>query len=123
MNIYIMHVGVGPDESQRPEALKAALVAVYKTHLLDNVINEVKGQDDHSNHSIESPGESNHFGDWPTTWWQQFCVLSKRSLKQRRHDSFSSLKIGQVLIVSLLCGLLWWKTDLAHLQDQVFSLN
>ncbi|CAA7025262.1 unnamed protein product [Microthlaspi erraticum] len=111
--------GVGPDESQRPEALKAALVAVYKTHLLENVINEVKGPDDHSNHSIGSPGDSKHFGDWPTTWWQQFCVLSKRSLKQRRHDSFSTLKIGQVLIVSLLCGLLWWKTDLAHIQDQI----
>ncbi|KAJ4899404.1 ABC transporter G family member 9 [Raphanus sativus] len=92
--------GIGSDESQRPEALKAE-------------------QDDHYNQSIESLGDSKHFGDWPTTWWQQFCVLSKRGLKQRRHDSFSGLKIGQVLFVSFLCGLLWWKTDLAHLQDQL----
>ncbi|ESQ54531.1 hypothetical protein EUTSA_v10024656mg [Eutrema salsugineum] len=112
--------GVGSDESQRPEALKAALVAVYKTNLLNNVINEVKGQDDHYNHSIENSGDSSkHFGDWPTTWWQQFCVLSKRGLKQRRHDSFSGLKIGQVIFVSFLCGLLWFKTNLNHLQDQI----
>ncbi|CAN6879973.1 unnamed protein product [Brassica oleracea] len=111
--------GIGSDESQRPEALKTALVAVYKTNLLDNVINDLKGHDDHYNQSVESLGDSKRFGDWPTTWWQQFCVLSKRGLKQRRHDSFSGLKIGQVLFVSLLCGLLWWKTDLAHLQDQL----
>ncbi|KAJ0263197.1 ABC transporter G family member 9 [Hirschfeldia incana] len=111
--------GIGSDESQRPEALKAALVAVYKTNLFNNVINDLKEQDDHYNQSIESLGDSKHFGDWPTTWWQQFCVLSKRSLKQRRHDSFSGLKIGQVFFVSFLCGLLWWKTDLAHLQDQL----
>ncbi|CAH8354978.1 unnamed protein product [Eruca vesicaria subsp. sativa] len=111
--------GIGSDESQRPEALKTALVAVYKSNLLDNVINDMKGQDDHYNQSIESPGDSKHFGDWPTTWWQQFCVLLKRGLKQRRHDSFSGLKIGQIFVVSLLCGLLWWKTDLAHLQDQL----
>lgn len=120
---YIISIGIGSDESQRPEALKTALVAVYKTNLLDNVINDLKGHDDHYNQSVESLGDSKRFGDWPTTWWQQFCVLSKRGLKQRRHDSFSGLKIGQVLFVSLLCGLLWWKTDLAHLQDQVFSFN
>ncbi|VVB11354.1 unnamed protein product [Arabis nemorensis] len=112
--------GVGSDESQRPEALKAALVEVYKTNLLDNVINEVKGPDDLSDQSIESPcGETNHFGDWPTTWWQQFSVLLKRGLKQRRHDSFSGLKITQILIVSLLCGLLWWQTSISRLQDQI----
>ncbi|KAG5414129.1 hypothetical protein IGI04_001696 [Brassica rapa subsp. trilocularis] len=111
--------GVGSDELQRPEALKEALVAVYKTTLLDNVINDLKGQDGHCTQSIESLGDSKHFGDWPTTWWQQFCVLSERGLKHRRHDSFSGLKIGQVFVVSFLCGLLWWKTDLSHLQDQI----
>ncbi|CAN8326112.1 unnamed protein product [Cochlearia groenlandica] len=112
--------GVGSDESQRPEALKAALVAVYKTNLLENVVNDVKGHDDQCNQSIENLGDTKlNFGDWPTTWWQQFCVLSKRGLKQRRHDSFSGLKVGQVIFVSLLCGLLWWKTNIYHLQDQI----
>lgn len=115
-----MDTGVGSDETQRPEALKAALVEVYKTNLLENVINEVKGQDDLCDQSIESPcGETNHFGDWPTTWWQQYSVLLKRGLKQRRHDSFSVLKITQILIVSILCGLLWWQTSISRLQDQV----
>lgn len=104
--------------------MKAALVALYNTNLLDNIINEVKEQGDLCNQPIENPpGETNHFGDWPTTWWQQFCVLLKRGLKQRRHESFSSLKIAQICIVSVLCGLLWWHTSISRLQDQVFSFN
>ncbi|CAH8275172.1 unnamed protein product [Arabidopsis lyrata] len=112
--------GVGSDESQRPEAMKAALVAFYKTNLLDNVINEVKGQDDLCNKPIESPrGATNTNGEWPTTWWQQFCVLLKRGLKQRRHDSFSGMKVAQIFLVSILCGLLWWQTKISRLQDQI----
>ncbi|EOA18934.1 hypothetical protein CARUB_v10007565mg [Capsella rubella] len=112
--------GIGSDESQRPEALKAALVELYKTHLLDNVITDLEGQDDLSNKPIENPHvETNHFGEWPTTWWQQFCVLLQRGLKQRRHDSFSGIKIAQIFIVSILCGLLWWQTKLSRLQDQI----
>lgn len=102
--------------------MKAALAAAYKTNLLDNVINEVKGQNDLCNQPIENPcRETNHIGDWPTTWWQQFTVLLERGLKQRRHDSFSGVKIGQIIIVSLLCGLLWWQTNISLLQDQVLG--
>ncbi|CAB81392.1 putative protein [Arabidopsis thaliana] len=111
---------VGSDESQRPEAMKAALVAFYKTNLLDSVINEVKGQDDLCNKPRESSRvATNTYGDWPTTWWQQFCVLLKRGLKQRRHDSFSGMKVAQIFIVSFLCGLLWWQTKISRLQDQI----
>jgi len=119
--IYYTSIGVGSDESQRPEAMKAALVAFYKTNLLDSVINEVKGQDDLCNKPRESSRvATNTYGDWPTTWWQQFCVLLKRGLKQRRHDSFSGMKVAQIFIVSFLCGLLWWQTKISRLQDQVF---
>ncbi|CAN8273681.1 unnamed protein product [Cochlearia groenlandica] len=111
--------GVGlDDQSKTPEALKADLVAVYKTNLLENVINEVKREECYKP-ILEDHGDTKHFGDWPTTWWQQFCILSKRGFKQRRHESFSGLRIGQVVMVSLLCGLLWWKTDISHLQDQI----
>jgi hypothetical protein len=47
-------------------------------------------------------------------------VLLRRGLQERRHESYSGLRIFQVLSVSLLSGLLWWKSDTSHVQDQVY---
>nr|GMD28539.1 ABC transporter G family member 21 [Ipomoea batatas] len=56
---------------------------------------------------------------WTTSWWLQFTVLLSRGLKERRHESFSGLRIFQVVSVSFLSGLLWWHCDTNHIQDQV----
>lgn len=56
---------------------------------------------------------------WTTSWWTQFKVLFKRGLRERRHESYSGLRIFQVMSVSFLSGLLWWHSDTSHLQDQV----
>lgn len=56
---------------------------------------------------------------WSTTWWEQFKVLLQRGLKERRHESYSSLRIFQVLSVAIISGLLWWHSDITHIQDQV----
>ncbi|KAG2706767.1 hypothetical protein I3760_05G117600 [Carya illinoinensis] len=56
---------------------------------------------------------------WTTSWWEQFKVLLRRGLKERKHESYSGLKIFQVMSVSILSGLLWWKSDTSHIQDQV----
>lgn len=56
---------------------------------------------------------------WTSSWWEQFRVLLKRGLQERRHESFSGLRIFQVLSVSILSGLLWWHSDPSHVQDQV----
>jgi len=56
---------------------------------------------------------------WPTNWAQQFLVLLRRDIKERRHESFSVLRVCQVLVVALISGLLWYKSDISHLQDQV----
>ncbi|CAN6478411.1 unnamed protein product [Victoria cruziana] len=58
-------------------------------------------------------------GSWSTDWWEQFSVLLTRSLKERRHESFSGLRIFQVLSVSVLCGLMWWHSKVSNVQDQV----
>nr|XP_043606320.1 ABC transporter G family member 21-like isoform X2 [Erigeron canadensis] len=60
-----------------------------------------------------------HKLQWTTSWWTQFKVLLKRGLRERRHESYSGLRIFQVMSVSILSGLLWWHSDLSHLQDQV----
>ncbi|EOY02185.1 hypothetical protein QUC31_013399 [Theobroma cacao] len=56
---------------------------------------------------------------WNTTWWEQFKVLLRRGLQERKHESYSCLRIFQVMSVSILSGLLWWHSDVSHIQDQV----
>ncbi|KAG2377132.1 ABC transporter G family member 21 [Vigna angularis] len=56
---------------------------------------------------------------WTTSWWEQSMVLLKRGLKERRHESYSRLRIFQVLSVSILSGLLWWNSNPSDIQDQV----
>ncbi|KAK7324595.1 hypothetical protein VNO77_28288 [Canavalia gladiata] len=56
---------------------------------------------------------------WPTSWTQQFFVLLRRDIKERKYESFSGLRIGQVLVVALISGLLWFRSDISHLQDQI----
>lgn len=56
---------------------------------------------------------------WTTSWWMQFKVLLGRGLKERKHESYSGLRIFQVMTVSILSGLLWWHSDTSHIQDQV----
>lgn len=48
-------------------------------------------------------------------------VLLRRGLKERRHESYSGLRIFQVLSVSFLSGLLWWHSDPSNIQDQVLD--
>lgn len=59
---------------------------------------------------------------WTTSWRMQFKVLLERGLKERKHESYSGLKIFQVVSVSILSGLLWWHSRTSNLQDQVCDL-
>ncbi|KAJ6842775.1 ABC transporter G family member 14-like [Iris pallida] len=59
---------------------------------------------------------------WGSSWWEQFTVLLRRGLKERRHDAFNKLRIFQVLSVATLGGLLWWHTPPSHLQDKTALL-
>ena len=52
-------------------------------------------------------------------WLTQFSILLQRSLKERRHESFNSLKITQVLAASLLAGSLWWRSDPFKIHDRL----
>ncbi|KAI3986786.1 hypothetical protein MKX01_039760 [Papaver californicum] len=73
--------------------IKQELVSAYKTNLLDKIKEEF----------LET--------QWNTSWIQQFLVLIKRDLKERKHESFSSLNVGQILVFSCICGLLWWQSS------------
>ncbi|KAM7253061.1 hypothetical protein ACFE04_008659 [Oxalis oulophora] len=54
-----------------------------------------------------------------TTWFNQFTILLLRSLKERRHESFNSLRIFQVITAALLAGLMWWHSDYRDIQDRL----
>ncbi|XP_058077270.1 ABC transporter G family member 9-like [Magnolia sinica] len=43
----------------------------------------------------------------------------RRGVKESKHEVFSPLKFGQVIVVALLAGLLWWRSTLDHIQDQI----
>ncbi|XP_049385787.1 ABC transporter G family member 22-like [Solanum stenotomum] len=52
-----------------------------------------------------------HSRDSGATWCQQFTILFGRSLKERNHEYFSSLRITQVIATAIIVGLLWWNSD------------
>ncbi|KAF6163168.1 hypothetical protein GIB67_025032 [Kingdonia uniflora] len=108
--------GVVSDDSEDRVAVKQTLVSAYKSIGVCLQENQETHNDFHD--GVEGV-EEKKFNRWSTTWSQQFSVLLKRGIKERRHESFSGLKIGQVLVVSFLAGLLWWHSSVAHLQDQV----
>ncbi|KAL2483648.1 ABC transporter G family member 9 [Forsythia ovata] len=107
--------GVSTDDSQEDQAtIKQTLVSAYKTNLAESVKSEIE-----IDSQLPEATDDKQFKRWSTSWWQQFSVLFRRGLKERKHEAFSILKIVQVLVVALLCGLLWWQSDRSHIQDQV----
>ncbi|KAI3879553.1 hypothetical protein MKX03_005691 [Papaver bracteatum] len=106
--------GVHMDEMamDKRKEVKQQLVSAYK-HLVD-VYAFLDYKDDN-----RSKDHDKDFGRWSTSWGTQFWVLLRRDIKQRKNESFSFIKITQILVMSLLCGLLWWKSSTADLQDQI----
>ncbi|KAI3673718.1 hypothetical protein L6452_39846 [Arctium lappa] len=108
--------GISSDDSSHADqnAIKQKLALTYKLNLAENLKAQVAEVDDHVNDAVDN----NNPERWSTTWLQQVTILLKRGVKERRHDFFSALKIGQVIAVAFLCSLLWWQSDTTHLQDQ-----
>lgn len=98
--------------------VKKNLVSAYKTHIEDQ-LKAVLGETDFEPTRGDRTTDNKQFGRWATTWWQQFTVLFRRGLKERKHQSFSGLRVAQVLVVAVIVGLLWWQSDDANLQDKV----
>lgn len=97
-------------------------------HVIDKqkLISAFKGNSDgqlklehHEINDSDGRFEETGSGKWHTSWSQQFFVLLRRDIKERKYESFSGLRIGQVLVVAIISGLLWYKSDTSHMQDQV----
>ncbi|KAK9152653.1 hypothetical protein Sjap_000133 [Stephania japonica] len=106
--------GVSDNKGQDPAQVKQALVTAYKSNIAGNLKVETQKL---SRQFEENKLDNKQSSRWTTTWWQQFSVLLQRGLKERRHEAFSALRITQVLVVALICGLLWWKSK--NFQDRI----
>ncbi|XP_047325132.1 ABC transporter G family member 9-like [Impatiens glandulifera] len=109
--------GILPDASEdHPRFVKHALVVAFKNNLAENLRAVVQVTENDFHNKSE---EKKRFGRWSTTWWQQFTVLLRRGVKEKRHETFSGIQFAEVLGVALLSGLLWWQTDGSNVQDKV----
>ncbi|PIN01720.1 Transporter, ABC superfamily (Breast cancer resistance protein) [Handroanthus impetiginosus] len=54
-----------------------------------------------------------------STWLNQFTILLQRNLKERKHETFNSLRVFQVIAASLLAGFMWWHSDYQDIQDRL----
>ncbi|KAK1407086.1 hypothetical protein QVD17_38697 [Tagetes erecta] len=108
--------GISSDDSSHEDQalVKQKLVSAYKANLADTLKAETLEFEEQVSYVLDLKKSE----QWSTTWWQQFTVLLRRDLKERRHESFDALKIIQVVVISFLCGFLWWQSDTAHIQDQ-----
>ncbi|KAL3830292.1 hypothetical protein ACJIZ3_019094 [Penstemon smallii] len=54
-----------------------------------------------------------------STWYNEFSILLQRNLKERKHETFNSLRVFQVITASLLAGFMWWHSDYKDVQDHL----
>ncbi|XP_011095241.1 ABC transporter G family member 9 [Sesamum indicum] len=114
--------GVSMDGFQELDqtGIKQTLVSAYKTNLSESVKSDLADDNEYNEWSLD---DQKQLKRWSNTWWGQFSVLFIRGLKERKHETFNVMKVLQVLSVGIMSGLLWWHSDMSHLQDQVGFFN
>ncbi|KAJ0430915.1 putative ABC-type maltose transporter [Helianthus annuus] len=114
------HQDYRQDSHEEGKSVKQFLISSYKKTLYPLIKEDINREINDATRAIRGPQSPNCCDNrWTTSWWTQFKVLFKRGLRERRHESYSGLRIFQVMSVSILSGLLWWHSDTSHLQDQV----
>lgn len=110
----------GLEHHDNASSTKHFLVTSYKKNLYPGLLAENQQRlGDHIHSNLNPSFRNSEEKQWSTTWWEQFKVLLQRGLKERRHESYSGLRIFQVLSVSIIAGLLWWHSNITHIEDQV----
>ncbi|XVF63293.1 hypothetical protein PTKIN_Ptkin09bG0076300 [Pterospermum kingtungense] len=116
----------GVNERERPN-VKQTLIASYNTLLNPKVkaacmeittVAERETQLIGSHSSNKEHRRSSNRLDL-STWFYQFRILLQRSLKERKHESFNTLRVFQVITAAILAGLMWWHSDYHDIQDRL----
>nr|XP_024379444.1 ABC transporter G family member 14-like isoform X3 [Physcomitrium patens] len=105
----------GKKHNEDPQAVRQVLIKAYKSNLEHKIDTEVASTSAPATAFADKAG----LNKWSTSWREQFSVLLERGWKERRHEAFSPLKIGQVLAISIICGLLWYDSPESQVQDRV----
>lgn len=114
----------GLSEREKPK-VKQTLVASYNNLLAPKVkaicmdsssTNSIQLNQHHSS-TLEQRSSENRIS--LSTWLNQFSILFRRSLNERKHESFNTLRVFQVIAAAILAGLMWWHSDFRDIQDRL----
>ncbi|KAK9167673.1 hypothetical protein Scep_002864 [Stephania cephalantha] len=109
------------NEGDKPN-IRQTLVACYN-NLLAPKVKEACMSSDHNNTNIAvqkmSSNQENKRNLSNCSWFSQFSILLQRSLKERRHESFNSLKVFHVIAAAFLAGSMWWHSNIRDVQDRL----
>ncbi|GMJ14766.1 Arabidopsis thaliana ATP-binding cassette G22, ATP-binding cassette G22 [Hibiscus trionum] len=97
------------NEKPPPTVVHEYLVEAYESRVAENEKKKLMTPlplDDENKLKLSSSKR-----EWGASWWEQYCILFCRGIKERRHDYFSWLRITQVLSTAVILGLLWWQSD------------
>ncbi|KAG5224667.1 ABC transporter family member [Salix suchowensis] len=115
----------GVSETDKPN-VRQSLIASYNTLLAPKVkaaCMETRSISTKENGfiGIHSSGEHRISSDRISIsiWFNQFIILLRRSLKERKHESFNTLRVFQVAMAAVLAGLMWWHSDFRDIQDRL----
>jgi hypothetical protein len=102
--------------------VKQALIASYSRVLAPKVkaaINPGALGDNHAPSEHQQKPQPLESCSRCTSWTNQFTILLRRSLKERRHETFTSLRLFQIIAPALVAGAMWWRSTPLEVQDRM----
>lgn len=106
--------------------MKQTLISSYNTLLAPKVKDACLGTTPKeailsigATHPCNINNKGSSFTNGFSTFFNQLTILLQRGLKERRHETFNSLRVFQVLAASLLAAAMWWHSDYLDVQDRL----
>lgn len=110
------------DRAAEGGSVKQSLIASYARELAPKVRAAIGAGAAHADNNGHAAGA----GEQPlescsgcTSWTNQFTILLRRSLKERRHETFTSLRLFQIIAPALVAGAMWWRSTPLEVQDRM----
>ncbi|KAI4388795.1 hypothetical protein MLD38_001092 [Melastoma candidum] len=113
-------------ETNHPPDIKLSLTSSYQTLLAptikaslleDSTLLGKTNQLDNAR-SVWNGGSRSCVDDF-SGWFDRFRVLMRRSLRERRHETFNVLRVFQVIATAMLAGVMWWRSEFVDVQDRL----
>jgi hypothetical protein len=99
--------------------VKQSLISSYSKVLAPRVKASIDDAAGHAQNGGGEPLPLPPVGSGCTSWCNQFAVLLRRSLKERRHETFTSLRVVQIMAPALVAGAMWWRSSPLAVQDRL----